>query len=50
VDGGMSIPVTISMGIAKATSATPDLTSLIHDADLALYEAKQNGRNQVQVG
>jgi diguanylate cyclase (GGDEF)-like protein len=50
VDGGVSIPVTISLGIAKATTSTPDLTSLIHDADLALYAAKQNGRNQIQVG
>jgi diguanylate cyclase (GGDEF)-like protein len=50
VDGGVSIPVTISLGIAKATTGTPDLTSLIHDADLALYAAKQNGRNQIQVG
>jgi diguanylate cyclase (GGDEF)-like protein len=50
VDGGLSVPVTISIGIAKATTGTLDLTSLIHGADLALYEAKQNGRNQVQVG
>jgi diguanylate cyclase (GGDEF)-like protein len=50
VDGGVSIPITISVGIAKATTGTPDLTSLIHDADQALYAAKQNGRNQVQVG
>jgi diguanylate cyclase (GGDEF)-like protein len=50
VDGGVSIPITISMGLAKATTGTPDLTSLIHDADQALYRAKQNGRNQVQVG
>jgi diguanylate cyclase (GGDEF)-like protein len=50
VDGGVSIPITVSMGIAKASTGTQDLTSLIHDADQALYFAKQNGRNQVQVG
>jgi diguanylate cyclase (GGDEF)-like protein len=50
VDGGVSIPITVSMGLAKATTGTPDLTSLIHDADQALYMAKQNGRNQVQIG
>jgi diguanylate cyclase (GGDEF)-like protein len=50
VEGGVSISITISMGLAKATTGTPDLTSLIHDADRALYLAKQNGRNQVQIG
>lgn len=50
VDGETNIPVTISMGIAKANPATADLTALIHDADQALYQAKQSGRNRVQVG
>jgi diguanylate cyclase (GGDEF)-like protein len=50
VDGGITIPITISLGIAKATTGTSDLTTLIHDADLALYAAKQSGRNKVQVG
>lgn len=40
-----SIPVTISVGIARAPSGTPaDL--LFKDADIALYEAKGEGRNR----
>jgi diguanylate cyclase (GGDEF)-like protein len=50
VNGEVEISITISLGISKATSGTSDLTTLIHDADLALYAAKQSGRNKVQVG
>ena len=40
-----SIPVTISVGIARSPSGTPaDL--LFKDADIALYEAKGEGRNR----
>ena len=42
------IPITVSIGVAEL-GADDDLASLIHRADLALYEAKAAGRNQVRV-
>jgi diguanylate cyclase (GGDEF)-like protein len=47
---GFEIQTTISLGIA---SCRPDYTdsseALIIDADEALYKAKENGRNQIQI-
>lgn len=39
-----SIQVTVSIGIA---SRQTELTELLHDADMAMYEAKAAGRNRV---
>ncbi len=42
--------VTISIGIAGVTpSATMSVDSIIHNADKALYTAKRNGRNRIEV-
>lgn len=41
------VTVSISLGVAEATDDTPDLLSLLDHADVALYAAKQAGRNQV---
>ena len=42
--------VTISIGLASIPySQVPDTRSLMHAADLALYRAKQNGRNRVEM-
>ncbi len=42
------LAVTVSIGLASSELAdTLDLDSLLHDADLALYEAKRSGRNRV---
>ncbi|MCP4969591.1 MAG: GGDEF domain-containing protein [Arcobacter sp.] len=41
------IKFTISIGVALLRSDDPDLKSILHRADLALYEAKKNGRNKV---
>lgn len=44
------IPVTVSMGVAEATNKTgTTLYQLLNQADKALYIAKENGRNRVQV-
>lgn len=44
--GERSIPITLSMGIAVANSDdTPE--ALLRDADLAMYQAKEQGRDRV---
>ena len=51
---GQSIPVTISIGLVvgnpaktKCSDPEPSASHLIHQADRALYEAKDGGRNKV---
>lgn len=39
--------ITVSIGIAAGTQATPTPSRLIDAADRALYESKEGGRNQV---
>ncbi|WP_044022317.1 GGDEF domain-containing protein [Bacillus sp. SG-1] len=46
---GQIIHITISIGIACFNDTTDDVTSLIEDADSALYMAKKTGRNRVCV-
>lgn len=41
--------LTVSMGVAQLTADAPDLASLMRRADTALYRAKHEGRNQVQI-
>jgi two-component system cell cycle response regulator len=45
--GSNSVNVSLSLGIATATSCA-DSEKLLHAADIALYEAKNTGRNCVQ--
>ncbi len=47
--GQNHIHLTISLGVAALTPQTPDLKAMIEKADQALYLAKQNGRNRVEV-
>jgi two-component system cell cycle response regulator len=46
--GGQSIRVTCSIGVSGSTGLSASSSdTLVHDADLALYQAKDRGRNQV---
>ena len=42
--------VTISVGVAEADAACADITTLLAQADAAMYHAKANGRNRVHGG
>ena len=46
--GEKSLSITISVGAASLTPEINDLQSLLKKADIAMYKAKENGRNQVQ--
>lgn len=47
---GSDLPrVTVSVGAASLQSDTPDFETLIHRADIAMYQAKQKGGNRVEV-
>jgi diguanylate cyclase (GGDEF)-like protein len=44
------IPITISFGVASTCKGSKrDADSLVHAADMALYRAKENGRNRVEI-
>jgi len=47
--GGAQISVTVSIGVAELGQHGHDLFELLAAADLALYRAKDAGRNQVQL-
>lgn len=44
---GVSLPLTISVGVAMAGEHDSDLSLVMQRADKALYEAKSSGRNRV---
>jgi diguanylate cyclase (GGDEF)-like protein len=44
--GHLSLPVTVSVGVAVWTRSTPSCEALIKVADQALYAAKEAGRNR----
>jgi diguanylate cyclase (GGDEF)-like protein len=48
-DDGVAYRVTLSIGIAQYRMSDKDELEIIQRADQALYAAKQNGRNRIQV-
>ncbi|MEH2500250.1 diguanylate cyclase (GGDEF)-like protein/PAS domain S-box-containing protein [Bradyrhizobium sp. AZCC 1678] len=47
---GHAIPFTVSIGVATRADGENDLDAIMKRADEALYQAKENGRNRVEVG
>jgi diguanylate cyclase (GGDEF)-like protein len=47
LEQGDHYAVQISLGVASASAYYPPLAKLVHAADLAMYQAKQTGRNRV---
>jgi diguanylate cyclase (GGDEF)-like protein len=47
--GGLELTITISLGVATATSPLEEAEDLMRRADDALYEAKRCGRNRVVI-
>ena len=43
---GQSFPLTLSIGLATATAAGVEAQSLVRDANVAMYRAKEEGRNR----
>jgi diguanylate cyclase (GGDEF)-like protein/PAS domain S-box-containing protein len=48
-DRGQDLSVTCSIGIAVTSDVTCEPARLIHDAEMATYEAKKAGRNRCQL-
>ncbi|WP_266168493.1 diguanylate cyclase [Dyella subtropica] len=46
---GQRIPWTVSLGVAAVDEGIQDVRAWMHQADLALYRAKSQGRNRVSV-
>ena len=44
---GLPLQFTVSIGVAAASDSTPNIDTLLHQADTELYEAKRAGRNRV---
>jgi diguanylate cyclase (GGDEF)-like protein/PAS domain S-box-containing protein len=45
---GGKLSYTVSIGVTTAKEDTPDVESMLKEADAALYQAKQKGRNRVE--
>lgn len=45
---GLSFNITISIGVSDCCPNDVDIETAIHRADIAMYRAKQNGRNRVE--
>ena len=47
--GELSIPITVSIGIAAMHAGDADSDVVLQSADKALYRAKEAGRNRVEL-
>jgi diguanylate cyclase (GGDEF)-like protein len=47
--GSKSVRTTVSIGVAGTDGAPAELDVFLKCADMALYEAKQSGRNCVKI-
>jgi two-component system cell cycle response regulator len=45
----MRVPLSVSVGVACTPSSTTSPELLLQAADIALYDAKRNGRNRVEM-
>lgn len=48
--GELNIPITISLGVTRASRNHTSLSMILDQADKALYDAKSKGRNRVEIG
>jgi diguanylate cyclase (GGDEF)-like protein len=44
---GNELSITVSLGVASVSEQTTDISQLLHQADLAMYQAKRNGRSRI---
>ncbi|MEO8671463.1 MAG: GGDEF domain-containing protein [Tahibacter sp.] len=49
-DKGIQVPLSISVGVAMLPDRSCDFTDLVRRADAAMYQAKNKGRNRVEMG
>jgi diguanylate cyclase (GGDEF)-like protein/PAS domain S-box-containing protein len=47
IEGGQTVGVTVSIGVASANHRVVDFGTILKNADVALYRAKNKGRNKV---
>ena len=44
---GNELNITVSLGVSSVSEQTTDISQLLHQADLAMYQAKRNGRSRI---
>ncbi|MFM5860392.1 putative bifunctional diguanylate cyclase/phosphodiesterase [Aeromonas veronii] len=44
---GNELSITVSLGVSSISEQTSDISQLLHQADLAMYQAKRNGRSRI---
>ena len=44
---GNELNSTVSLGVSSVSEQTTDISQLLHQADLAMYQAKRNGRSRI---